>query len=297
MTEPVTGLAETVADGIRRVLAPNPGPMTHWGTNSYLVGTREVVVIDPGPGDDTHLAALAAALRGARVTAILVTHAHRDHSALAQALCAVTGAPVVAFGRPEEGRSAVMRTLAAEGLTGGGEGVDAAFTPDETLGDGDGLTVDGATLEAVHTPGHFAGHLSFRVGDHLFSGDHVMEWSTTLISPPDGDLAAFMASTRRLVGTGLATMLPGHGPGVADPDARLSELLAHRTAREVQILSALDDGPADLGTLTRRVYTGLDTRLLPAAARNTLAHLIDLVDRKEVIATPYLSMSAVFLRP
>ncbi len=291
---PEPGRAVEIRPGIRRILAPNPSPMTFWGTNSYLVGDGPLALIDPGPDDDTHLAALLAAIGGADLTAILVTHAHRDHSALAPRLAAKTGAPVLGFGPPEAGRSPAMTRLAATGKAGGGEGVDTGFRPDRTLADGDTLPLGSLALEAVHTPGHFPGHLSFSLGETLFSGDHLMGWSTTLISPPEGDVAAFLASCARLLARPETLYLPGHGAPVTTPRARLEELVAHRHAREAQILDALAQGPATASTLAARIYTEIAPQLLPAAARNTLAHLVDLTERNRVAPEPALAFDASF---
>ncbi len=291
---PEPGRAVEIRPGIRRILAPNPSPMTFWGTNSYLVGDGPLALIDPGPDDDTHLAALLAAIGGADLTAILVTHAHRDHSALAPRLAAKTGAPVLGFGPPEAGRSPAMTRLAATGKAGGGAGVDKGFRPDRPLADGDTIPLGPIRLETVHTPGHFPGHLSFSLGETLFSGDHLMGWSTTLISPPEGDVAAFLASCARLLARPETLYLPGHGTPVATPRARLEELVAHRHAREAQILDALTHGPATADTLAARIYTEIAPQLLPAAARNTLAHLVDLTERNRVAPEPALAFDASF---
>lgn len=281
MTEhaPEPGQPEEVAPGVNRILAPNPSPMTHWGTNSYILGERELAIIDPGPDDPGHLDALLATAGGRPVTAVLVTHAHRDHSAGARMIAARTGAPVYAFGEATAGRSARMSALEDHPGLGGGEGLDRGFTPDRVLGDGARITVDGQEIEVLHTPGHFAGHLSFSGLGYLFSGDLVMGWSTTLISPPDGDIAAFMASCRRLRARKEAIYFPGHGAPVTAAHDRLDWLIAHRLDREGQIREALRAGPATAKDLAARIYTDIPTHFLAAAARNVLAHLIDLADR------------------
>lgn len=281
--------------GIRRVVAPNPSPLTGAGTNTWIVGQGEVAVIDPGPALAAHLAAILAALDpGERVARILVTHAHADHSALARDLARATGAPVLGFGPPEAGVARLMRDLAAAGLAGGGEGVDAAFAPDATLAEGDVVEAGGAGLRVLHVPGHFAGHLAFAWGDRLFAGDHVMGWATTLVSPPEGDMGAYMASLARLAETPWARIHSGHGPDVDDPSARLAALAAHRRAREAAILAALAAGSCDLAALTARVYADTPAALHPAAARNAFAHLIDLWQRERITARPRLSAAAVF---
>ncbi|WP_417208846.1 MBL fold metallo-hydrolase [Antarctobacter sp.] len=294
---PVSGVAEVLAPGVRRVLAPNPSPMTYRGTNSYLLGTRDIAVIDPGPDDRGHLEAILRALMpGQRVTHILVTHAHLDHSPLARALSQQTGAPILGFGPPEAGRRPVMQALAEGGLVGGGEGVDRGFVPDQALADGDIVQADGWRIEALHTPGHMANHLSFACGDVLFSGDLVMGWASSLVSPPDGDLTAFMASLERLQTRDWSVFHAGHGAPVLDPAARLAELLAHRRAREAAILDALTDGPATARALADRIYTDTPAALLPAAARNVLSHLIDMTENFRVEPDRELAEDAQFRR-
>lgn len=297
---PEPGQPMQIEPGLRRILAPNPSPMTHWGTNTYLLGEDEVAVIDPGPDDADHLAALLEAVRsgrrGGRISHILVTHAHRDHSPLARRLAEASGAPVLGFGPATAGRSAVMEGLARQGLVGGGEGVDHGFSPDVELEDGAVVEGTGWRLTALWTPGHFAGHLCFEHDGTLFTGDHVMGWASTMISPPDGDVTAFMTSCARLRRMGARRFHPGHGAPVDDPDARLDWLMRHRREREAQILAALGQTPLDLGTLTRRIYHDAPVLLLPAAERNVLAHLVDLDARKLVRAIPKLDTKARFVR-
>ncbi|HET9067777.1 MAG TPA: MBL fold metallo-hydrolase, partial [Amaricoccus sp.] len=235
---PPVGIPETLAPGLRVVTAPNAGPMTFTGTRSYILGEGEVAVIDPGPDDPRHLDALSTAVAGERVKAVLVTHAHRDHSAGARAFAERTGAPLLAHGDPAGARSPAMARLAAAGGIGGGEGIDPAFHPDRRIADGEVLAGPGWTLTAVATPGHTADHLCFAwaEGNALLSGDHVMGWATTLISPPDGDLARFRTSLARLQARGESVVYPGHGAPVADPQAVMAHVLAHRAAREAEIL-------------------------------------------------------------
>ncbi|EYD73668.1 MBL fold metallo-hydrolase [Limimaricola hongkongensis] len=266
-----------------RLRAPNPSPMTGPGTNSYLLGRDRLCVIDPGPDQPEHLAALLSAIDGRPVEAILVTHAHRDHSALAPALAAATGAPVCGFGPAEAGRSALMRRLAGAGI-GGGEGLDGAFRPDRRLCDGDRVAPGGTPVVALHMPGHMAGHLCFAWRGAVFSGDLVMGWSSTLISPPDGDLAAFRRSCARLRALRPRRLYPGHGAPVDLPRARIDALVAHRAGREAQIRAALAHGPADAGAITARLYADVAPALHPAARRNVLAHLLDLMERNLVTA-------------
>ncbi|MBE0455694.1 MBL fold metallo-hydrolase [Roseovarius autotrophicus] len=280
---PPVGVAREMGNAIRAILAPNPSPMTHWGTNTYLLGTRRLAVIDPGPDDPAHLAAILRALEpGQSISHILVTHAHLDHSPLAARISGETGAPVMAYGDAEAGRSAVMAQLAEAGGIGGGEGVDTDFTPDLLLCDGETVTGDDWQITAHWTPGHFGNHLSFQWGGDVFSGDLVMGWASTLISPPDGDLTQFHASCARLGGLQATRLLPGHGAPVANPAARIDWLRGHRDTRERAILGALTDGPADAHTLAARIYSDTSPALLPAAARNVLAHLLDLMQKSRV---------------
>ncbi|GAB1479844.1 MBL fold metallo-hydrolase [Paracoccaceae bacterium] len=278
--------------------APNPSPMTADGTNTWLLAEGEaVVVVDPGPALDEHLRAILAALEGRALAAILVTHAHLDHSALAPGLAAATGAPVLAFGPAGAGQSPLMARLAAQGLTGGGEGIDHDFHPDRRLQDGEVLQVGPLQIEALHTPGHLSNHLCFACDGLLFSGDLAMGWASSLVSPPDGDMGAYMASLRRLAGRRWRVMLPGHGAPVADAAARLAELIAHRGARETAVMEALAHGPADAAALTAAIYRDTPAALLPAARRNVLAHLLDLTDRNLISATPPLTAASTFHRP
>lgn len=280
---------------LRRVLAPNPSAMTGPGTWTDILGEGAVAVIDPGPDLDSHLAAILAALEpGETVAAILVTHAHLDHSALAPRLAALTGAPVMAFGTATDGRSPVMHRLVGSGLTGGGEGIDLRFTPNRILAAGEHVAFGDGQLQALHTPGHMGSHLAFAWGDVLFCGDLVMAWAPSLVSPPDGDMGAYMASLRHLEQGRWRAFVPTHGAPVADPMARLGDLIAHRTAREGQLLAALHDGPADVATLTRRVYSDLAPDLVRAARRNALAHLIDLSTRNLATSDPAIGPDAIW---
>lgn len=295
---PTAGVMQSLAPGIRRVLAPNPSPMTHWGTNTYVLGEGSVTVLDPGPAIRPHYNAILAGLApGERVARVLVSHPHLDHSPLARPLAEASGARVHAFGPPEAGRSDVMADLAARGLAAGGEGVDHDFSPDVHLENGERLDIgNGVSLETIWTPGHFAGHLSFSLDDTIFTGDHVMGWASTLISPPDGDLTAFLASCHRLADRRARVFLPGHGAPITDPAARLDWLIAHRKAREAAILAALGQGPATPDALTRAIYTDTPHALLPAATRNVFAHLIDLTGRDITRAYPELTANATFER-
>lgn len=283
-------------DDVQLIRAPNPSAMTYTGTNSYLIGGDTVAVIDPGPALPDHLRALMAAIGGRRVSHILVTHAHLDHSPLARPLAEATGAPICAYGPATAGRSAVMERLAADGLMGGGEGVDRDFVPDLLLRDGDRIDGDGWALTALHTPGHFGNHLCFDAGNLCFSGDHVMGWATSLVSPPDGDLTQFRASLAWLAAIGPRTLLPGHGEPVPDSLVRIEELRRHRQGREDQILAALTLGSATPAALTAAIYADTAPALWPAAERNVIAHLVDLHERNLVTSDPHLSRDARFSR-
>ncbi|MDI3336605.1 MBL fold metallo-hydrolase [Defluviimonas aestuarii] len=289
------GVSDLLEPGLRRVIAPNPSPMTLHGTNSYIVGEGKVAVIDPGPANAAHLSALLGALApGETIAHIFVTHAHLDHSPLARPLATATGAPVLAFGDALSGRTPLMERLAATGTLEGGEGVDAQFVPDEVLADGEEVFGPDWALRAWHTPGHFANHMCFQWGEVIFSGDHVMGWASSLVSPPDGDMRAYMASLDKLADLAPRRLHSGHGAPIPDARARISELMIHRREREAAIRKALLDGPADATTVAARVYTDTAAPLMRAAARNTFAHLIDLTERNLVQPDGELSFSASF---
>ncbi|MBE0414092.1 MBL fold metallo-hydrolase [Yoonia sp.] len=291
---PMIGTPQVLAPLLSVVVAPNASPMTHTGTNTYVLGDHGLAVIDPGPDDPVHLAAVLRAIAGRAVSHILLTHSHLDHSPLARRLSALTGAPVCAFGDSQAGRSAIMQSLAQQGLTGGGEWIDHEFTPDTTLADGAVVTGQDWALTAVHTPGHIGNHLCFRWGQAIFTGDHVMGWASSLVSPPDGDLGDFMRSCSKLRALDARVFYPGHGAPVSNPHARLDWLIAHRTDREKQIIAALSAHPQDLMRLTLGVYVDTPAALLGAAARNVFAHLIELHQRGQVHADPHLHKDATF---
>ncbi len=276
---PRAGVPLLLDIGLRLVLAPNPSPMTERGTNTWLLGEGAITVIDPGPADPAHLRAILEALEpGERITRILVSHSHLDHSPAARPLAEATGAPVLAYGDSTAGQSERMRALAGQPI-GGGEGVDSTFAPDECLPDGTELDIGGLALRALHTPGHLGNHLCFLWGQALFSGDQVMGWAPSLVSPPEGDLTDFMASLARLEALGPTRLYPGHGAPVADGPARIAALRAHRLGRERAILDAIAAGATSAKEITMAVYTDIPPVMLPAAARNVLAHLIDLAGR------------------
>ena len=268
MAEHPTGIPIQLEPLVIRILAPNPSPYTFSGTQTHVVGTTDLAVIDPGPDDAAHVAALVAALDGRPVTAIVITHHHRDHSPAAAALKAITGAPIVG--------------AANVALSDAGPRADAAFdpgyAPDRVLAEGDRVAGEGWTLEAIATPGHTSNHLAFALRETkaLFSGDHVMGWSTTVVSPPDGDMAAYMASLAKLMERDDRIYYPGHGDAIENPQRLVRGLLGHRKQREGQVLRLLREEAQLLPTMVERMYVGLDPRLIPAAERSVLAHLFDL---------------------
>jgi glyoxylase-like metal-dependent hydrolase (beta-lactamase superfamily II) len=262
---------------VRRLVAPNASPFTFNGTCTYIVGRDKVAIVDPGPDDDTHLAALLAAVDGERVETILITHTHRDHSPGAKKLRAATGARVV---------GAAPFTPRGDGSTGLDSAHDRDYSPDATLADGEHWQGAGYTMEAVATPGHCSNHLCFALLEEsvLFSGDHVMGWSTSIVAPPDGSMRAYMDSLDKMRGRPETIYWPGHGGAVAEPQRYLRALIHHRRQREASILNALADGPQTIPTLVARIYVGLNPALTHAAGLSTLAHLEDLSERGMVVA-------------
>jgi glyoxylase-like metal-dependent hydrolase (beta-lactamase superfamily II) len=256
--------------GIARLLAPNPSPYTSTGTQVHLVGARALAVIDPGPDDPAHIAALLAAIADRPVTAILVTHTHRDHSPAAATLRERTGAPVVG-----------CAALATVDLGPGAEAFDADYRPDRVLADGESIEVDGRTLTAISTPGHTSNHLCFadEGSGALFSGDHVMGWSTSVVLPPDGHMGDYMRSLDRLRGRSDRIYYPAHGDPVTDPQRLVRGMLNHRLQREAQVRRRLDEGDRTVEEIVAAAYPGLDPRLQPAAGATVLAHLLDLQER------------------
>lgn len=277
------GEAQQVTPLIRRVVANNPSPFTFNGTGTYIVGHGTVAVIDPGPADDAHLDALVRAVAGETVSHILVTHTHMDHSPLAARFAEITGARTHAYGPHGSGRQPAVAVDDAVGLDAGG---DRAFRPDVTIAPGDVIEGPGWTLEAVFTPGHTSNHLcfAFREEDSLFSGDHVMAWSTTVVAPPDGHMGDYMASLDAVAEREEATYWPTHGPAVANPRRFVTKLAQHRRAREAAILARLKAGDTTIAEMVPRIYGGLDQRLIHAASLSMLSHLVDLIER-EVVET------------
>ena len=274
MTE--SGRVERLGPLVRRLLAPNPSPFTFTGTQTYIVGTGEVAVIDPGPDLPEHVAALTAAVADERVAAILCTHTHRDHSPASRPFQAATGAPIV---------GCAPLSLDDSGPRAD-EAFDSAYRPDRILADGERLAADGWTLEAVATPGHTSNHLCLALAEDsaLFTGDHVMGWSTTVVAPPDGDMADYMASLDKLLARPDRVYYPAHGPAVEDPNAHVRRLIGHRRMRERQIVGHLERGEGRIPAMVADMYADIDPRLFPAAGRSVLAHLVDLERRGRVRA-------------
>lgn len=288
MSEQLPGVPERLEPLVARLLAPNPSPFTATGTQVHLVGTTDLAVIDPGPADPAHVAALIAAIAGRPVRAIVVTHTHRDHSPAARPLAAATGAPVVGCAPLALGDDGIRADAA----------FDRDYAPDRVLAEGEQVAGAGWTLAALATPGHTSNHLAFALPEAqggagaLFTGDHVMGWSTSIVSPPDGDMAAYMASLDKLLRRDDRIYYPAHGDPVETPRRLVRGMLGHRRQREGQILQLLRDAPATIPAMVARMYAGLDPRLLPAAERSVLAHLIDLRDRALVAATGELWRAA-----
>lgn len=269
------GRCDRVSTRIRRVVARNPGPFTFTGTGTYIVGDGEVAVIDPGPDDPAHLEALLAAVAGERVSHVLVTHTHADHSPLARPFAEAVGAPVLAARPPRLDAAAHAAEARAE------EGEDDAFFPDVVLTGGERVAGPGWTLEVLATPGHASNHLTFALAEEnaLFSGDHVMGWSTTVVIPPDGDMDAYLDSLDAVIARGFATLWPTHGPPVTEPGPFLDAYRAHRLAREAQVLGRLEAGDTTIAEMVPTLYAAVDRRLWPAASLSVLAHLIRLERR------------------
>ncbi|HEX8302724.1 MBL fold metallo-hydrolase [Sphingomonas sp.] len=266
-----TGVVLAIDPLVTRVLAPNPSPFTYTGTQTYLVGTTKLAVIDPGPDEPAHVDALLAAIAGRQIAAICCTHTHRDHSPAAALLKAATGAPIIG--------------CAPLSLADAGPRADAAFdsdyAPDRVLGDGESLSGPDWTLTAIATPGHTSNHICFALAEAgaLFTGDHVMGWSTTVVAPPDGDMAAYMASLERLMHREDRIYYPAHGEPIEKPRRFVRGLIGHRKQREGQILRLLKADVGEVPAMVERMYAGLDPRLTGAAGRSVLAHLIDLRER------------------
>ncbi len=267
---------DEVMPGVRRVMADNPSPFTFKGTMSYIVGRGKVAIVDPGPADERHIGALLDAVRNETVTHIFVTHTHRDHSPAVPAIKHATGATVYAEGPHRAARP--LHIGEHNPLEGSG---DRDFKPDVMLKDGEVVTGDGWTIEAVTTPGHTANHMAyaFKENNVLFAGDHVMAWATSIVAPPDGAMSDYMASLHKLAKRPEPIYFPGHGPAIGDASRFVNYYILHRIAREDSILHRLAKGATDIPTIVRAIYIGIDPRLTGAAGLSVLAHMEDLVAR------------------
>ena len=272
--EPAYGECVTVAPGLRRVVARNPSKYTAWGTGTYIVGEGDVAIIDPGPPLDEHVDALLRSVAGERVTHILVTHTHADHSPAAAALREATGAPTYGFGPHPMG-----------GVTESEEHGDTAFVPDVVVGHGDHIGGESFDIECLHTPGHISNHLCYADAARgaLFPGDQVMGWSTSVISPPDGRIADYLRSLDLLLDRNDAMYFPTHGPPIAEPIPHVAALRAHRLAREEQILTLLAQAPRTIRELVAVMYSDVRPELHEPATRSVHAHLIKLADDEVVV--------------
>lgn len=272
------GVAEERLPGLVRVLADNPGPFTYTGTGTYIIGMGAVAVLDPGPDLDSHFDALMAALDGKSVSHILVTHTHLDHSPLARRLADAVGAAIYAYGPHGSGRTGGLDGEDVEA------GADKDFAPDHRLADGDLVPGDGWTLRAIHTPGHTSNHLCFywQEEEILFTGDHVMGWSSTIVSPPDGDMRAYMASLDTLIASSPKKLVPTHGPIMDDAISFMTALKGHRLGREAQIVDCLKAGSATIPDMVKTLYADVDIWLHPAAERSVLSHIIALIEEGRV---------------
>ena len=288
--EPAYGALATVTPLVRRLVAHNPSAFTAWGTGTYVVGHGAVAVIDPGPDDAAHIDTLLRELGDERVAQIVVTHTHIDHSPGARLLKARTGAPITGCG-PHARIGSHDEPVE--------EGGDFEHQPDRLLRDGDSVAGDGWTLTAVHTPGHTSNHLCYALAEEqaLFSGDHVMGWSTTVVSPPDGDMTNYMASLEKLLARDDQVLYPTHGAPITQPKTFIAQLIAHRRERENQILAVLGDGPTLIPAMVAKLYAEVDPRLHQAAGRSVLAHLIGLIDSGRVRCAGVPSAASTYRLP
>lgn len=276
---------------VRRVIAPNPSPFTFHGTGTYIVGRGKVAIIDPGPDISEHVAALLTAVADETVTHILITHTHRDHSPAARALHDATGAPTYGFGPHGSGRPEAGGDVE--------EGADHDFMPDVSVRSGVAIAGLNWTFEAVHTPGHTSNHICYALKEEqaLFPGDHVMGWSTTVISPPDGDMQAYMQSLRLCVeraATGDRIYYPTHGAPITNPESYVTRLIAHREDRERQITACLADGIETIPAMVKRMYTEVPQELHPAAQRSVLAHIIHMVETRRATCDGVPSITSIY---
>jgi glyoxylase-like metal-dependent hydrolase (beta-lactamase superfamily II) len=290
------GAVDTLSPLVRRVIARNPSPFTFHGTGTYILGRGRVAVVDPGPDLPEHVDALRAALDGEEITHVLVTHCHNDHSPACRALREFSDAPTYAYGPHGAGRHAAA--VAGEGEVKIEESADTDFVPDHEVRHGDVLEGDGWSVECVFTPGHTSNHTCFQLREErtLFTGDHVMGWSTSVISPPDGDMQDYMNSLELLLDRDDARYWPTHGPSVEDPHGHVRAFIAHRREREAQILACIDAGVHRIGEMVPRMYTELPEFMYPAAARSVFATVVHLVQQGVLVPDGPLVSESPFLR-
>ena len=287
--------AVKLQDGLMRLTAPNPSPMTSTGTNTYILGRKELIIIDPGPNSEVHLRNIMKVIpNNTKVTHILITHSHLDHSGLAPKLSKILNAPTLAFGTALDGLSNDMKRICKMGLTFETFGIDTEFVPDHFLEDKEKISSLEWEVVAHHTPGHLSNHICYQYLDKLFTGDHIMEWSTSVISPPEGDVSQFINSCEKIYNLHCEKFYPGHGIPVENPSERIVELIAHRKKREVEILNFLKNREATISQITRNIYLNIDQNLLSVASRNVKAHLVDLIIKKQVTVDDISSDTAIY---
>ena len=293
---PTVGKAEQLAKDLVVITANNASPMTFTGTRSYILGTDNLIIIDPGPQNDQHFNSIMEYVGKRKVTDILLTHSHVDHSPLSRRLKVETGAPIIGFGSADEARTAFMKKLSSSLDLGGEEGIDKDLILDEKVIDKQMLKRNNYSIEVIHTPGHLSNHICFSVKEKkaLFSGDHVMGWATTLISPPDGDLGSFMRSLEKLLDRDELVYYPGHGKPLKEPKQMVVAQIAHRRDRERQILSSIAEVSRTPAEIVEVVYVNLNPMLKAAAMRNVLAHLIDLYERGKVYTDQFSPTTKFF---
>ena len=267
------------AKNIVCILAPNPSPMTYKGTNTYIIDDDELAIIDPGPLNEEHFDNILYITGGRPVKYIFLTHSHVDHSPLAKQLSAELNTPIYGYGASDTGLSSTMLSLIDSGYDSGSEGIDYEFSPDYLIKNDQKFDLNKKLITSIYTPGHMGNHVCFQYGKVLFSGDHVMGWATSMVSPPYGDLRQFMISCRLLQTKEFDLFLPGHGDIVKNPSERLNFLINHRLGRERQIKETIKNTPLTALEITEIVYTDVENSLIPAATRNVFAHLIDLSER------------------
>ena len=291
----VNSSAVELQDGLMRLIAPNPSPMTSTGTNTYILGRKELLIIDPGPNSEAHLRNIMEVIPdNTKVTHILITHSHLDHSGLAPKLSKILNAPTLAFGTALDGLSNDMKRICKMGLTFETFGIDTEFVPDHFLEDKEKISSLEWEVVAHHTPGHLSNHICYQYLDKIFTGDHIMEWSTSVISPPEGDVSQFINSCEKIYNLHCEKFYPGHGLPVENPSERIVELIEHRKKREIEILNFLKNRDATISQITRNIYFNIDQNLLSVASRNVKAHLVDLIIKKQVTVDDISSHTAIF---